>query len=126
MLQPLVDDGLDVVVRQGVEHGLALPAGLHQPDVFQGPELVGDGRLGEAQQRRDVADAHLRLEEHVQDADPGGVPEDAEQLRQVVEGVLPRQLPPDLFHHVLVGVDEITALHIVAVLHESASFQLFI
>ena len=55
VLQPLVDDGLDVVVRQGVEHGLALPPGLHQPDVFQCPELVGDGGLGEPQQCRDVA-----------------------------------------------------------------------
>jgi hypothetical protein len=36
---------------------------------------VGNGALRHVQKLRDVADAHLMLEEHIQDPDPGFVPE---------------------------------------------------
>ena len=106
-----------MVVGQGVEHGLPLPAGLDQADVFQRPELVRDGGLGHPQQGGDVAHAHLRGEEGVQDADPSGVPKDPEQLRQVIEGILVRQGLGHLAENVLVGLGLLTAVHRDAVGH---------
>ena len=78
---------------------------------------MGDGGLGESQQHGDVADAHLRLKQHVEDTDAGGIAEDAKQLRQVVEGVLAGHLLLHFFHDVLMGVNEVAALHGIAVFH---------
>ena len=78
---------------------------------------MGNGGLGHAQQRRDVAHAHLRLKKHVQNADAGGIAENAEQFRQVVQGVLAGHFLLDLFHDLVMGVHEFAALYIVSVLH---------
>ena len=66
-----------------VERVEDLPAGApraHQPHAAQQPELVRHGRLADADQRRDVADAALAAGERVEDADAGGIPEDAERV----------------------------------------------
>ena len=68
---------------------------------------MGDGGLGHAQQLGDIAHAHLRFKEHIQDLDAGGVPEDLEQLRQVEEGLLGGHLPVYPVHNLLVDKQEI-------------------
>ena len=117
MLQTLVDDGLHMIVRQRVKNRFSLPPGLDQPGVFQGLELVGNGGLGHPQQRRNITDAHLRLKQYIQNPYPGGISEDSEQLRQVIQRVLAGQLLLDLFHDLVMGVDKLTAFHIIAVFH---------
>ena len=101
MLQTLVDNGLHMVVGKGIKHGLPLPAGFDQPGVFQRPQLVGDGGLGHAQKLRNVAHAYLRLKQDVQNPNPGGITENPEQLRQIVQGVLVRQILLDFLDNMI-------------------------
>ena len=80
MLQPLREQADDVVVVEGVEDHLARRGGADEAHAAQQPELVRDGRLAEAEQRRDVADAELGARERVEDPHAGGVAEDLEGL----------------------------------------------
>ena len=64
-----------MVIIQGIKHGLALPAELHQLIVLQNAELVAHGALGHAQKTGDVIHAQLRGKQHIQYLDAGGVPE---------------------------------------------------
>ena len=110
MLQTLVNDGFHMVVRQGVKHGFPLPAGGDQTGVFQSPQLVGDGGLGQSQQISDVAHAQLGPEQGVEDLDPGGIPEDLEQVGQVAEHLIRRQDLTDLVHRALVHLGDLTVI----------------
>ena len=118
VIDALTNDRFDVIVSQGVENGLTLPAGLHQTHIFQCPQLVGNGGLGHIQQLGDVAHAHLFLKQHIENADPGGVSENAEQFRQIVQGILPRHLLTHTIYNALVDVDKVAAFHVIAILHE--------
>ena len=62
---------------------------------------------------RDIADAHLRLEQHVQNLDPGGIPKHFENLRQIAQFILIRHLLIHGFYHILMHLIKITALYII-------------
>ena len=107
-----------MVVIQGVKHGLALAAELHQLVVFQDAELVAHGALGHAQQLGDVVHAQLRGKEHIQDLDAGGIPEDLIQLRQIVQVVLIGHLLAHGGHGLLVQTQEILRGVLFHLLHD--------
>lgn len=102
-------------VGQGVEDGFAFPAAFDQLALLQTPQLVGDGRLAHAQQLRDIAHAHFRLKQDIQDPDAGGVAKDLEQLSQVVQDVLVGHLLVDLFYDILVDAQVLAQFGFVAV-----------
>ena len=103
VLEALADDGPDVVVRQEIDHGFPFSPALYQPGLLEDLQLVGYGGLGHAQGLRQVADADLRFEKSKEDPDPGGIPEDLEKLRQVIELVFRGHLMKDIFNPVLMN-----------------------
>ena len=98
-----------VAVGQGVVDRFALPAEFDQFAVFQHPELMGYGALGDLHQLGDVADAQLGLEEGVQNLHPGAVAEDFEQLGQVVKPLVGGEVLPDPVHRGVVDQGLLTA-----------------
>ena len=62
-----------MLICQRIKYRFSFPAALHQAALLQDPKLVGNGALGHVQKLRDVADAHLGFEEHIEDFDPGGI-----------------------------------------------------
>ena len=83
MLEALFEERDDVVIVGDVVDVPAVAARLDQPHAAQQPELMGDGRLGEAEQLGEVADRHLGAGERVEDADARGIAEDLERFGQV-------------------------------------------
>jgi len=86
VLQPLGDEAIHMAVVQGVEHVLAFLARLHQLGRAQQPQLMRDGRRADVQNRRDIAHAEFAQGQRVQDANPGMIPKQAEDLRQAGRG----------------------------------------
>ena len=110
VFHPLADDAADVLVGQGIIEGLAIPAEFDQLAAPQDPQLVGDGGLGQSQQISDVAHARLGPEQGVEDLDPGGIPEDLEQVGLVAEHLIRRQDLTDLVHRALVHLGDLTVI----------------
>ena len=77
MLHAEGQHGPDVIVIQGIEHGLALPPEADKVRRFQNAQLVADRRLRQIQQPRDVAHAQLALKEHIEDLDARRIAKDA-------------------------------------------------
>ena len=90
MLSALGYDRPHMGVCQRIEYRLAFPSALHQPGLFQDFKLMRDGRLGHVQYLCQIAHTHLGFEQHVQNTDPGGIPENLKQLRQVIERIFLR------------------------------------
>ena len=67
MVQALIQDRDDMVIRQCIENRLAVSAILHQIHLFQHPQLVGNGGLGHAKQRGYVIHTHFGTQQHRQD-----------------------------------------------------------
>ncbi len=63
---------LDGVGLRPVEHVPALAPRLDEPDVEQHAEMLGDGRLRQAQRRDDVVDGPFAGREKLQDVAPAG------------------------------------------------------
>lgn len=74
----------DVLVVERVEDLTAGPARTDQPHPSEKAQLVRHGRLANARERRNVADAQLTTGERVEDADARGVPENAESRRDLL------------------------------------------
>lgn len=94
VVEALPDDGADVVIRQEIINGFALPARGHQLVIPQNLELMRNGGLGHAQQLGDGADAQLAFKERIQDAHPGGIAEYLEKVGEVTDQLLGGQLLP--------------------------------
>jgi hypothetical protein len=86
MIEALREEGLDVVVVQGV---VDLPAGFarpHQMQMAQDAQLVRNGRLAHLQAVRQVADAQFAGAQRRDDAHTRRVAEDVEGLGQANGG----------------------------------------
>ena len=103
-----------MLIVQRIKNGLPLPAAANEPCLLQDAQLVGDGGLGHVQEFCNVAHAHLRLEQHVQNAYPGGVPEHLEQLRKVVQPLLVRHLRLHTIQDLRVGAHLLADLRILS------------
>ena len=80
MLHAQGDHAADVVIVEGVVHGLAIAAELDELAGFQQPQLVADGTLGDAHDLGNIVDAEFALKQRIQNFDAGGIAKDAEQL----------------------------------------------
>ena len=69
-----------MLIRQRIQDIFAVPAEFDQVHLLEKPQLVGDGRLGHAQQLRNVAHAHLRLKQHIENADARRIAEYLEKF----------------------------------------------
>lgn len=74
-----------MTVVEGVENHPAIAARADDAGAAEQPQLVRDGRAAHAQPFGDVADAELALSEGVEDADAGGIAEDAEDVGEAVD-----------------------------------------
>ena len=83
MLEPLLEQANDVVIVEGIEDHAAVAARTDETHAAQQTQLVGNGRLAEAEQARDVAHAELGAGERIQDAHARRV---AQQLEGLGEG----------------------------------------
>ena len=82
----------DVVIVEGVVHGLALAAELDELAGFQQPQLVADGTLGDAHNLGNIVDAEFALKQRIQNFDAGGIAKDAEQLGQIIKHLVVGQV----------------------------------
>ena len=73
MLHAQGDHAADVVIVEGVVHGLALAAELDELAGFQQPQLVADGTLGDAHDLGNIVDAEFALKQRIQNFNAGGI-----------------------------------------------------
>ncbi len=90
----------DMIVLEGVENRLPLPAVANQPGLTENLELMGDGGLGRSNENGDITDAQLGGEEGVDDLHPGRIPQDLEDVSQILELFRVRGGFPDPVDHV--------------------------
>lgn len=88
----------DVVVVEAVVQDLAVTAAADDGQVAELSKLVGGGGLADAQERGEVADAHLALGEGEDDAEAGGVAEGFEQAGEGFELARRDLLLPGALH----------------------------
>ena len=69
MLHAQRDHAANVVIIQGIIHGLALTAELDELTGFQQPQLVADSALRDTHDLGDVIDAKLALKQCIQNFD---------------------------------------------------------
>ena len=105
MLHAEGQHGPDVIVIQGIEHGLPLPPEADKVRRLQNAQLVGHGALGQIQHPGNIAHAQLALKEHIEDLDARRIAKNAKQLRQIVERLVVRQGSKHLRHRVLMHVE---------------------
>src|SRR5688572_1827980 len=85
--QPLTEQREHVLVVERVVNHPPVPAGADDARVAEQPELVRDGGLGDIELRRERGHAQFVARERLEDADPGGIAQHAEDLGQAVDGV---------------------------------------
>lgn len=98
MLQTLIQNAYDMVIRKRVINRLALAPALYQRSLLQDSELVGDRRLGHGKGLGDIADTHFPVEQYTEDPYPGTVAEDLEKVGQIEKLLLGRYFVIQLFY----------------------------
>lgn len=71
--KPIFDEVTDVIVGQGVVRHLSLPAVLHQPQVPEKTQLMGNGRPAPVNDGGEIADAEFFLRQSKKQLGSGGV-----------------------------------------------------
>ena len=71
MFHALAQNAAHMFIQEGIEDGLAFPAELDKPVLFQDAQLVGYGALGHIQQLCDITDAHFAFQQYIQYLYPG-------------------------------------------------------
>jgi hypothetical protein len=112
MHQPLIKNHLHMFIVQRIIDHLAVPPVLDQFGLPQGPKLMGNGRFGHPQQRRNVTDTHLGMKEGADDPYPGGIAENLEKIRQIEEIFLIRHVLPYLVDHFFVDHRAVAPVYI--------------
>lgn len=78
----LEHDIIDKVVRERIEDDFTVAVGLDHARILQKAKLMADRRLIDAQDPRDIRDAHFGDGERGQDADARRVGEDGKEAHQ--------------------------------------------
>lgn len=112
MLKALVDNPVNMVVCQRIEHRLSVPAALDKLRLLENPKLMRNRRLRHIKQLCNVADTHFRLKQHKQNPDPRRITKYLKQLRQIIQIIVIRQHSPDRLHNLIVNSTLLTALYI--------------
>jgi hypothetical protein len=94
VLQSLAEQREDVLVVERVINEPAFTPRTDHPRVSEKPKLVRNGRLREAEQPGKMADAQLAARQHVEDADPRGIPEYFEDIGKRPDRIGVQELGP--------------------------------
>jgi hypothetical protein len=84
MFQSLIQDIFHMVIGQGIEDGLSIPAEFDQAVLLQDTELMGDGAWSHGKLQGDVVDAELPIQEQIQDLNACGIAEYFIKFRKVI------------------------------------------
>ena len=76
------DKVFDVFILEGIEDHFSLFSLLDEPQRFQHPHLMGDGRIGDADELGNIKDAEFFFQKSQNNFQPGGVAENLECLRK--------------------------------------------
>ena len=96
MFEAKFENRVDVVVIKRIEDHLSVSACSDNPHLAEVLQMLGDSGLLHLQQHAQVADAHFGLAQGAQDANPGPVGKQFEELRHVVQVGLGGHLLGDL------------------------------
>ena len=77
-----------MVVRQGIQQILSLPAKFDQIHLLQDPQLMGNRALGQLHALGNISHAQLLLQQKGEDMYPGGIAKGFEQLRDLEHYIL--------------------------------------
>src|SRR5262249_41910901 len=80
VLETLREEPDDVLIVERVVHEPPCPPRTDETHAAQQPQLMGDGRLADANVRGQVVDAELRARQRIENADARRVAEDLEGL----------------------------------------------
>jgi hypothetical protein len=83
---------LDVVLVEGIVYLFAFLAAFHHVGPFQYVQVMGDGRLRQAEGIGDIAHAHLLLSEHFHYFLPGAVAQGFAKVNALVSHFHSRQI----------------------------------
>ena len=88
MFDTLGDDVVDMIVIQCIVDGLAFSPVADELAVLEDPQLMGDSRLIHVQKLSYLIDASFRIDQTVQDPDPGRVCKVLEQFGDIEQDIL--------------------------------------
>ena len=91
MASRVVQEPDHVMVVERVERHAPRAACANEPGTAEQAELVRDRRLAEADEHRKVADASLAMRKGVQQANPRGIAEEFEDVRNGLDGPAGKQ-----------------------------------
>ena len=111
-----------MLIGEGIINGFAFPAKADQFGVLEHAELVRDGGLGQPKQLCYVTNAHFRFKQGVKNFNPGRIPKYFEQLGQIIEGFVCRQVVFHLLDHFSMYACLFTARNRFSLLHEIPPF----
>ena len=113
--RPLCEGKADVVVCDGIEHILPVPAAFDQLALPQARQLVADRRNAHVQQVGQVADAQFLLVQRVEDAETRAVAHDLEEAGRVIEHLLALHLGKHNLNRLLVNQGALAGIALVHV-----------
>ena len=119
MVNAHVKNAVDVVVVEGIEHGLSASAHFDKLGVFQHAELVRNSGLCQTQETCDIANAKLGLAERVENADSRRIAEYLEKFSEIVKRLFFGHFLQNVVHNVFVYAekfaffDRFLAVHII-------------
>ena len=123
MMNTHVENAVNVVIVERIEHGLSAAARLDQLGLLQNAKLVGNGGLRQIKKARDITNAKLRLSERIKNADPRGISEHLEKFRKVKKNFFLGHFSQNVLHHVLVYAEKFAFFKISFVVHSLLLFQ---
>ena len=85
MLARIVQQTDDVMIVERIERHAAGPPDTDESRGPEQPQLVRDGRPGQAHECRQVADAPLAIRQRINQADPRGIAEQLEDVRDSLD-----------------------------------------
>ena len=88
MLQAHFQNGLHMVICQGIQNIFTLTAVFDQVHLLQHPKLMGDGTLGQLYLLGDIRNALLLFCQQIQDMHTGGIRKALEQFADKVHDLL--------------------------------------
>jgi len=103
VLDDLVEQREQQRFANGVVRELAVHSALHQPKATHAAELVGDGGVAQPEQVGEIAHTQCLLTEGAENADPCGMCEHMEQLRDVLGDFLREESGTRALDPVIVG-----------------------
>ena len=108
MTEPIFNEMADVIIDKGVVGHFALPAVLHEPEIPQEAELMGDRRLAASNDGSEIADAEFLLRQRKEQLSPGRVRQNLEHAGEILESFLGADATQHLADFLPVHMEDVT------------------